>query len=264
PADRDHAAPRRHGRGPARGRRAHPGAGRLRTAGSRDRVDRPGARGDDVRAGGGPESGAGGADRSSRPGGGARHLAGGPLRPPGAARHRCGQRAAPPRLRAGGRRARRMGGAGLERTVDGVLRAPRRPPGPRVDPLPLEGRVVAPEPTGIPAGPGAGGPGRGSGASPPGMCHRGPVATVPGGVTEFGGPAVGGAKERFCDAVVTAADGSTIDATATLGGFTRVDDGADVHVRYREGRAVPDTLPERAAEAGLMLFLVGAAAVSLL
>ena len=23
------------------------------------------------------------------------------------------------------------------------------------------------------------------------MCHRGPVATVPGGVTEFGGPGVG-------------------------------------------------------------------------
>ena len=43
-----------------------------------------------------------------------------------------------------------------------------------------------------------------------------------------------------------------------------MDDGPDVHVRYREGRAVPDTLPERAAEAGLMLFLIGAAAVSLL
>src|SRR5205807_884239 len=47
----------------------------------------------------------------------ARYLAGSPLRPPGRTGRRCRHGAAPPSLRTRRRRPRRMGGAGLERTV---------------------------------------------------------------------------------------------------------------------------------------------------
>jgi hypothetical protein len=73
-----------------------------------------------------------------------------------------------------------------------------------------------------------------------------------------------GARVRLCDAEVIGLDGSLINADATMSGFTRVAENADVHVRYRAGRAAPDTLPERSAEAGLMLFLAGSAAAALI
>src|SRR5581483_9490768 len=72
-----------------------------------------------------------------------------------------------------------------------------------------------------------------------------------------------GARERICDAEIIGLDGRLIDAGATLSGFTRVDSDADVHVRYRAGRAAPDTLPERSAQAGMMLFLAGVAGAAL-
>ena len=149
------------------------------------------------------------------------------------------------------------------------------------------------------------------------------MATVPGGVAEFGGPGVGvggppaagsgrtlgsrlgqaaallavaaaaggltyalgqesgaaalageravahtthcrGVRSRTCDADVTRPDGSDLDSEATLGGFTRADSNTVLHVRYRAGRAVPDTLPERGTEGAMLLFFAGAAAAALL
>jgi hypothetical protein len=73
-----------------------------------------------------------------------------------------------------------------------------------------------------------------------------------------------GVRARTCDAVVTAPDGSLIKAGATLAGFTRVSTGDVLHVRYRAGRAVPDTLPERALQLSFLVFFAGGAVAALL
>jgi hypothetical protein len=52
-----------------------------------------------------------------------------------------------------------------------------------------------------------------------------------------------GVKARTCDAEVTDLAGNTIAFHASLSGFTRVADGALVHVRYRDGRATAASPP---------------------
>jgi hypothetical protein len=49
-----------------------------------------------------------------------------------------------------------------------------------------------------------------------------------------------------------------------MSGFTRVADGALVRVRYRGGRAAPDTVPERGAQVALLVLFGGSAIGALL
>jgi len=73
-----------------------------------------------------------------------------------------------------------------------------------------------------------------------------------------------GVKIRTCDARVFGPDGTQIDSGAKVAGFTQLASGDVVHVRYRAGRAAPDTVPERALHLSFMLLFGGAAAVGLL
>ncbi|HZQ78380.1 MAG TPA: hypothetical protein VFE55_13680 [Acidimicrobiia bacterium] len=73
-----------------------------------------------------------------------------------------------------------------------------------------------------------------------------------------------GTRAQLCDAEVVARDGSVIDSHATVSSFARVGEGAEVRVRYRDGRAALDTLPERGAQVALLLFLAGTAVAALI
>jgi hypothetical protein len=91
------------------------------------------------------------------------------------------------------------------------------------------------------------------------MAHEVGLAAVTGRKAVAHATHCRGVKARTCDAEVTDAAGNTIAYHASVSGFTRVESNALVHVRYRGGRAAPDTLPERGAQLGLLVLFGGGA-----